>query len=477
MMMPDTCLFTGVPLHRDTKDEHVILEKLGGHITSKSVTSSDFNNRSSDLDNFFLSAYGLLLRQLGPLLASKNKSGDLRISIPGHGEQQIFMDGDGGLYLRGFSILGKGDDKIPNVYVGDDVKQMLRQVRRSGKDPEKVKLTIAALTNAMEAFVEGPILEPRLEICALKCILATFDHFLREPPPSVPRFTRDPLLRSARELVRRQVHDAEADLQELSRVSLGIQYKKLELYRRLRGERIPLPPQEFEHLMLARANPYNGTLDAVWWVLGIDPFGFRLTSQWTGEPFTLMIASGSLRDAQTSPLIVTAEEVFLCEPTQYRFVSGPASLVDMQVAAEVISGQRMDAQNDAIVLVERSCSNLLLARRLHEAALVDPGNDMRAVTAVRRRLSDKLFVDSATSGRDAELLDNILNRELSKLSDEELEVIVPKEFDADEAASFWNPFVAIYRSAFEAILREVGRPRLLLSREIIVGPPGSGDTV
>lgn len=39
------CLITGEPLDESTKIEHTILRSLGGQITSREVTSSDFNQK------------------------------------------------------------------------------------------------------------------------------------------------------------------------------------------------------------------------------------------------------------------------------------------------------------------------------------------------------------------------------------------------------------------------------------------------
>ena len=57
-----TCMFTGVPLDSQTCEEHTILRALGGRIRSRTVSSSSFNARCSEvLDKRFASVYAQLM--------------------------------------------------------------------------------------------------------------------------------------------------------------------------------------------------------------------------------------------------------------------------------------------------------------------------------------------------------------------------------------------------------------------------------
>jgi len=193
---PNKCLFTGVSLPSGTRLEHTIPESLGGRITSRRVSSDEFNNRSSAFDNVLRCVYLPLLQYLYPLLPADSRPAPLAIEIPGH-EQSFVLD-KGGIAARK-AIVEKDDTGKPKAAMAREKAWLEKFLSQQDMIPEQVSYVRVKPTNATEFCVNSPILSPHIEIAVLKSSLLTFDHMMAS---SAHRFTRHPDLQDVRELVR-----------------------------------------------------------------------------------------------------------------------------------------------------------------------------------------------------------------------------------------------------------------------------------
>ncbi len=81
----NTCLFTDAPLTSDTKVEHTILDSLGGRVTSRIVTSSEFNEqRARKVDLAAKQIYWPVLMNLAHLIPSQVQAAGLNVETPNH---------------------------------------------------------------------------------------------------------------------------------------------------------------------------------------------------------------------------------------------------------------------------------------------------------------------------------------------------------------------------------------------------------
>lgn len=81
----NTCLFTDAPLTSDTRIEHTILDSLGGRVTSRIVTSSEFNEQSArEVDLAAKQIYWPVLMNRAHLVSSRVLAAGLNVEAPNH---------------------------------------------------------------------------------------------------------------------------------------------------------------------------------------------------------------------------------------------------------------------------------------------------------------------------------------------------------------------------------------------------------
>ncbi len=154
----------------------------------------------------------------------------------------------------------------------------------------------------------------RIEVAALKAILLTFDHLLKDDPN---RFTRADALAPVRKFVRGVVEsDAdEPNLDQLADFSLGLQYelRYIALYEELRKV-TGVQKSMFDHTLIVSADPPHHTVDAVFWAFETDPHAFRLTQCWQGGPFTYVMTNGILLNEHASAALKLSQSQLLGRP-------------------------------------------------------------------------------------------------------------------------------------------------------------------
>ncbi len=309
-----TCLFTGEVLTPTTKVEHTIPRSVAGRIRSRDTSCDSFNELCGQrYDPFLARRYVQLMNVLSPLLSREHQTGQLAVDAPGEPHGLVL---DGGAITR----------KKPAILERDPVSGMPRSA--AAEDPRAIA-TIAkqagwtSPTSKVIAPMEGdtvfirkvPAICAELEIALLKSTLLTFDHLLGGGEASFARHDR---LAAVRAFVKRAVIAEKINSIECNRFSLGYQYEKAGLYRKLR-KRMPMPETEFEHVLLAAGNAGYRTVDLVWVVFGFDPLGFRLCVDWDGGDFAFGVVNGVLADTSASEAIpLGLVDDSLCRPTHLR---------------------------------------------------------------------------------------------------------------------------------------------------------------
>jgi hypothetical protein len=237
-------------------------------------------------------------------------------------------------------------------------------------------------------------------------------------------------------------------------LSLGLQYEKVALYDHLRCQ-IPVPRTPFEHVLFVSADVASRTLDMVWLVFGFDPFGFRLC-RWNHGAFAYAVVNPILKGMPYSgPHRLNLIDDLLCTPTNR--CSLPQSMVDesaMQCVLELISRERRDAYGRAVMLLEMTCDENLIACFREETTFSSP-NERLAQAQVRARLirmygrkkDDPGFlaeVDAALSGHAPGESTDFLSRPLHP------------ELPEDDPA--WLSVIRFYRNCLQDLQERVGLP-------------------
>lgn len=378
-----TCLFTGALLGPKTREEHTILRSLGGRVRSRRVTSSAFNEAcGSYVDPYLLLPYAETMATLRPVLSAEHRGGELSVDVPGDNGTFVINE-NGELVLKGIKIIAK--DPVtgrPTSFAGADTSKVIKMGEGLKKQGEKYEVSVVPMTDAPEWFRGRPVVCSEIEVAAIKCTLLTFDELLAGDPEH--RFTRSLRLEPVRTFVRDAILSRKLDGEALHRFSLGMQYDRLGALGRLRTA-LDIPPEPLEHLLVASGNGATRTLDAVWWLLGIDPFGFRLSQTWDGGDFTCAVVNRTLKGGGFDGPIWSNEATSLCSPTDYRaFPDVIPTVARGQEIVSVISVYRSDGYRQAVDVVERTADEHVVGQ-LAESAFLGSSDGHSVVSAVRRR--------------------------------------------------------------------------------------------
>jgi hypothetical protein len=328
-----TCLFTGVALGPNTKEEHTIPRSMGGRLVSRAVSSNDFNNRcGSYCDDRLQKVYALLISRLAPLLPSASQPGVIP-AIASGAPDGLSIEA-GAILKRSKNVVLEWDatTKRPKKVLGADEESLRRFAKKAGM-PVPTKFEEVPLIPHDIVTTRLPAFAPEIELAALKCVLLSFDFKLKQFPEN---FTRSPQLSQVREVIRKSVESKKVESDLFASHSLGMQLEKLPLYAALR-ESMCVEETPFEHYMLVAANTAQRCLDAVWVIFGFEPFGFRLLDRYEGESFCYGIVNPILKGQSASDLVVLSPpEELLCRPTSrraFQFGDDPLSAQDAAIRA------------------------------------------------------------------------------------------------------------------------------------------------
>jgi hypothetical protein len=236
------------------------------------------------------------------------------------------------------------------------------------------------------------ILGVKMELAILKAILLAFDITLENDPR---RFTRSPSLDTVREMMVDAVQKESYD-QFPRRISLGIQYNKSQALEELRN-RIDGQRQEFEHVLIGAGDTVKHTLDVVWNIFGVEPWGFRVSETWTEYDFTAIIVNQALKDGGViGPLFLKAP-YDICAYTNWRsFQDDPG--IDSDIIGTPISNCRMDACRKAMLKTEREADDYVW-NAIINTAINSVNGDHHILLAIEKRLG-RFFDDQIQESKE-----------------------------------------------------------------------------
>jgi hypothetical protein len=244
-----------------------------------------------------------------------------------------------------------------------------------------------------------------------------------------------------------------------------MQYERLPMYHRIRDS-IDAPKTPFEHILLVASNKPRRCIDLVWIVLGFDPFGFRVSTDWWADDFAFGMVSGVLRGTSASgvkPLSVELEP--LCVSTNRRAFPGVnTDANEMELIASEVSEKRMTAYSEAVFLVELNADDMI-RESLIEAAMHSPSEKrdlaaqikMRLVRMFGRKKDDPAFVKAVD---DAYLCHSTckVGRHISQRIESE-----------DGANVDWPSWLCLYRCCLDELKKTFGLPGDIFSDATLSG--------
>lgn len=456
-----SCLFTEAELGPDTRIEHTIPRVLGGRFRSRDVSSDAFNNAASPFDDALAAPYLVMLSHLAPLMTAEHQPGGFPVEVPGT-EGRYRMTAGGAVELHGIRIDRRDHDTHrPLGISAADPRQLEQVAQQLGWMADSWRRTDELVVGPdQEAELRVTALCTRMEIAALKAVLLTFDHLLRDAP--LHRFTRTTELAEVRALVRGAITEGRFEQGLLQRVLLGISYEDRPSIDGLRAQ-IPAPITEFEHVLVATGNADVRTFDLVWLVAGIDPIRFRISTRWNGPDVTIVAGCGiQVGTRAFGPLVL--RDRFVLGPRTDRCTI-PLRPIDRARAAEIaeeIGGHRRAATQRAIHCVEARCDDHV---RFY---LTERTRMLRVAAGTVPRIRDGVSERLLSLYRDRVEVEAIEQRVDHAVRDlpEEVRAQTIAHLDSQAAHVAWPEWLGVYRRALERLVAEVGLPGVFYSKAI-----------
>lgn len=382
-----TCLFTDADLPPNTRLEHTLPRAMCGRFRSREVSSSRFNNDSSEIDALFHEPYRAMLNYLAPALAAEHEQAPLRVDMREAEGEYVVHDG-GELALRRMRVDRRDERGRPVEIAHEDPEELRRRAAAMGWGEDEYRLEYDAASHHEIGYSSSALVVVEIEVCALKSILLTFDHLLAGVEG---RFTRHDDLRGVRDEIRRAVIEGAMPQRVLQAHSLGLVYESVPRILELRRRYGP-PERPFEHTLIASANAATRTLDLVWLVAGFDPHAFRL--DWRGPGFTWLAGSGMLRGDEPWGPVDVPQGLFLGAPTARRSFPTGVREEDLPAIGAEIAAARHAAYRRTVDYVERTLPGVLRGGTISLTRFESATNDAegRVEEGYRARLR-RLFGD------------------------------------------------------------------------------------
>lgn len=455
-----TCLFTNDPTGPTTREEHTISRALGGRFYSRTCSSDDFNNKSSQpFDAEFALAYSTVLNVLAPLLSAQHQPGSLPVTEPTN-ERRLLLEPGAVPSFRGIHVDARDPrTNRPVAIIGADEAQLRQRARKLGWPDDQLRITTVPSTTEEVLFRKVPTISPAMEVAALKSALLTFDHLLGSDPAA---FTRSPDLQELRHAILAVIRDGEPADALLRSVSWGMDPDDVEEIQRLRKLYGPPQVSPFEHVLYVTGTK-GRSVDLYFFVAGIDLYRYRLTDRWTGQSFGLLCGCGMLvRDAPFGPYTVLQRFHFRKQTEQRALVrAGMLETAEgqehMKRVAGEIGARRHEATLRAISLVEQR-ADAFVQDQLEQLYAIDSTLDMAG--CVRERLA-RFYRTHRETAEGRARFDEIVRSGLASLPDD---VRAQRVADA-----VWTVWLSKHRDLARALEAALGLPGSIVVREQHVG--------
>ncbi len=320
---------------------------------SSRVSSSEFNNKCSQIDSVAAKPFEVYMNRLSPLLPSDTKGKSLIAKRQGMDLGTIIEPG-GAVRDDGIMVVEKHPDGRPKSILGEE-KRAKEFIARLPYRPETVSEEPITLPKSLNLDWQWA-LSPPMELCLAKSALLTFDHELGELG-----FPRSVALREIRDSIVEMVENEEHTLRFAKHV-LGIDYSIALQLRELRSKYLGNEESPFEHLLVVVSNPATKTLDLVFSLFGFEPHKFRLSTCWEGQGAGMIAACGVLRGTRALHCGELPCQVRIGGKTNLRpFYAEEPSSTEVDEARETIRLSRSQAYFDCCFFVENTADEFLLS--------------------------------------------------------------------------------------------------------------------
>lgn len=386
--MKPTCLFTGEELTAETKLEHGIPESLNGKIASRRVTSTAFNEfGGKEFVPEMEAAYKFLINTLAPLMPSQFQKKFVKLdSHSGNVEGPGLMNG-GIRFPR--PIPQEYDKKTgePVKFLGPSQAEINKHVSK-GKLGKHQWTPIAPELDGEEYSASVPIMTPNMMLGFMISAMIAFD--IGCDKADVESFVRDKSLDPLRGAIKVFSITGERPKYPWHKHFVGFQLDRLERLQKLRDS-VDFPRTDFEHRLFAVGDFPSRTIDVVWEVFGLEPYGFRLTDKYCGQSFAFCMINGVVKDSKTSRLMPCSQPAGpLCGVSDLGVAA--SSDADAIYINEAVGQMRSSTYQKVKNVVEQKAQDFVIGE-LQRVAETEP-EPVEILSLVKRRVS-RLFPEQA----------------------------------------------------------------------------------
>ncbi len=457
--LPQTCLFTNAPLIPYTKVEHTILRALGGRIKSRRVTSSDFNERSSNFDKLLSDQYKLIMNVLAPVLPEEFNPGAMPVTLD-NGWKAV--QDKGITRLKGMEITERDQSsgKPKSCFFPDDSAAIRRIAGKAKLNLDYNSLYKVPMPGKIAYHDDIPLCTTPAEISAIKCVLCSFDEVCQDKNPDFI-FTRDESLAPIRTLVEESISNPEnrINLESLDRHYLGVQLdaaenikKSLSLFKHTRTA--------YEHIILISSNSAKKTIDVIWDLLGIEVHGIRLTNSWRGIQFCGIIVNPILPGKIYNGIILQNEEnPFLkISRTTYKSFAWASEIPQPQKEIpHILAKLKRDAYHEAVAYIENNATEFQKENFMYSV------NELSDSTYTMADIIKQRLIRLYESSYNGSEFEGVIAEEMKKL---ERWQSTPAKDILQMSDEDFDLFIADYRSAFNALNSPFHPPGKMFTQKI-----------
>lgn len=440
-----TCLFTGKEITDHEDEEHLIPRMIGGRLTSTKLCSSEFNHQAGSFcDNQLVETYKILFQILSPLLRSENKKIG-RVNGEDDTGKKVYLH-KGFLKPKGLTF-EKDNGKLKAV---TGTQGDLDKYFRSQNLKEKPETSIIPVSHRIITPVK--VLHPEIDVALLKSILSVFDYFEDNHPEN---YIRSEALKSVRNFVKDTVQHRAVNSDEWRKYCWGIQYESEgAIFNFL--QKAKLTPGPFDHTLILSANPPTRTIDAIFFVSGVDPFCFRLTQKWSGRGFTKIFVHPVLKNTSASMPVELAESSTLFGVSSRKPIIEEGEFQATPIEhAKQICFQRAEKLNEASLFVERSVEgeDHLVKDLIELSTNVYPSLTLSEILSERVKVWYRHLDDETTNP-----LIDFLNKQFANVKHQTFNEKFVKL--GDLPAETWKEILSLYRSVLDDVIEEFGAPKV-----------------